>query len=203
MPYPGNTCRAVFQFLLPNGSHGYVTPHFRTFDGTDYDNAGLAALGAMLEDWWDNADFQGEGNLVPMKNFFNENSSLEQIILTSLDPTAPPQHVQPVGIAGLNTSAPLPNETALVVTLYTGLVGRSFRGRNFWPGLSTNLMQDNGTLLDLTVSGLQENFDALINGLATEANNVVAVHSTFLGQVNQVISCVVRDTLHHQRRRNS
>lgn len=201
MPYPGNTARAVFEFELPNGTPGFVTPHFRTLDGHDFTQGDVEDLATLLADWASNADFQGETN-VPLMNFGVPQVVLQNISVTSLQVIGPPQHVLAVNDPGNAAGLPLPNETAIVVTLYTGIVGRRFRGRNFWPLTSTTYMEADGTLAGATVTALQDTFDALIAGLVTEGTFVLAVHSEVGAMVNQVTSCIVRDTLHHQRRRN-
>jgi len=202
MAYPANTCRAVFQFGLPNGTNGYVTPHFRKSDGGDYTQLELAGLCDLLEDWWENSDFEGETN-GPMKGAISDDCTLQSITCTGLAAAVPPQASVAVGTTGTNTGSPLPNESALVVTLYTGLVGRSYRGRNFWPGIPVSAMEANGTLNGSYVSDVQDTFDALIAGIENASGSELAVNSETLGLSTFVTSCVVRDVVHHQRRRNS
>lgn len=201
MAYPDNTARCVFQFTLPNGTEGFVTPHVRSFDGSDLSNADVEAIGGLLHDWATVDNFQGEVNDHLMK-IATDQLTLESITVTTLKEIGPPQWVEAVNFTGLQVGTPMPNESALVVTLYTGIVGRRFRGRNFWPILATAYMEDNGTLINATVATIQNTFDALVNGLVTDGNYVLAVNSTVGAMVNQVTSCVVRDTVHHQRRRN-
>jgi hypothetical protein len=178
-----------------------VTPHFMKESGLNYDLAEVTGLAALLADWWSNDDYEGETNQAARASF-SDDMILTSITVTALALATPAQFTQSVGVSGELAGAPLPNESALVTTLYTGIVGRSYRGRNFWPGVATASMQANGTLLDATTAQLQETFDALIVGTKAASNSVMCVHSTTLGLATEVTSCVVRDVLHHQRRRN-
>jgi len=202
MAYPDNTARCVFDFTLPNGSHGYVTPHVRSLDGSDLGNADVEAIATLLADWAVNDNFEGETNAALM-NFGPDELTLSSITVTSLKADAPPQFALAVNDPGNGAGTPMPNESALVVTLYTGLVGRRYRGRNFWPVLTVAMMENNGTLAGVTVAAFQTTFDALIAGLEAEGTYVLAVNSDVGGFVNQAISSIVRDTVHHQRRRNN
>lgn len=203
MAYPTNTARAVFEFALPNGTAGYCTPHFRTQDATDMTLSDVGDLATALADWWSNDDFGGATNQA-MRNYHVDDCTLQTITVTTLAAVTPFQSVVTVGLAGEQAVTPLPNETALVVTLYTGLVGRSYRGRNFWPGMPTNLMEANGTVAAASLAGLQTTFEALIDELPTVVPNItLAVNSVTLPAATPVIAAQVRDVLHHQRRRNS
>lgn len=201
MAYPGNTARAVFEFELPNGTKGYVTPHFRSFGGADLSQGDVEDLADLLKSWYTTANFQGQTNS-PLGNFPATNLVLQNIEVTGLALVAPPQYVLAVNDAGNAATGALPNADALVVTLYTGIVGRRYRGRNFWPVLVTGMMEADGTLAGATVTALQATFQALIDGLESHGQFVMAVHSEAGLMTNQVISCVVRDVVYHQRRRN-
>lgn len=202
MAYPANTCRAVFQFGLPNGTNGYVTPHLRKSDGGDYTALEIAGLADVLEDWFVNSDFEGETN-APGRGYMSDDCTLQTITVTGLAAVTPPQAVVTVNSAGAVSGLPLPNETALVVTLYTGNVGRRYRGRNFWPGVPSAAMEANGTLNSSYLNDVQDTFNALIAGLANGTSSELAVNSDVGGFSTFVTSCTVRDVLHHQRRRNS
>jgi len=202
MAYPNNTARCVFAFTLANGAKGYCTPHVRSFGGTDLGDADVEAIAGLLADWATNDDFQGETNNALM-NYPATEVTLDTISVTSLDATAPPQFIQAVGVAGGGGSNALPNESAVVTTLYTGIVGRKYRGRNYWPIGTTAAIDAQGTLASVTLAAMQATFDALIAGLVNQGDYVLAVNSSAGAFVNQAISCVVRDTVHHQRRRNS
>lgn len=202
MAYPANTARCVFQFGLPNGTNGFVTPHTRKSDGGDYTALEVAGLADVLADWWENDDFEGETNEA-LKNLIVDDCTLQSITVTGLAAVTPPQTILAVNTAGTVAANPLPNETSLVVTIYTGIVGRSYRGRNFWPGQSVNSMEANGTVNPTHLGNLQATFDALIAGLANGTSSELAVNSETLALSSFATSCVVRDVLHHQRRRNS
>lgn len=202
MAYPANTARAVFQFTLANGTAGYVTPHFRKNDGGDFTQLEVAGLAVLLEDWATSDNFEGETNQSLMSVVVDE-VSLASITVTSLAAVTPVQAVLASGESGNITSTPLPNETSFVTTYYTGIVGRSYRGRGFWPGLPITAMDNSGTMSAGFVDQLQTTFRALLDGLASVASSQLAVNSETLGLSTPVTSILVRDTLHHQRRRNS
>ena len=127
MAYPDNTARCVFDFVLPNGSHGFCTPHVRSFDGTDLDTGDVEAIANLLADWAVNDNFEGQINAALM-NFGPDELVLSSITVTSLKAVAPPQFQLAVNDPGNGSGTPMPNEAALVVTLLT----RS--GRSSVPG---------------------------------------------------------------------
>jgi len=202
MAYPANTCRSVFQFGLANGTNGYVTPHFRKSDGGDYTLSELEGLNDLLSDWFTADDFGGGSNEA-MKDHMSQECSLQSITSTSLAVGVPVQASLAVNVAGTDVGNPLPNETSLVVTIYTGLVGRSYRGRNFWPGMSTTIMESNGTINSTELASMQQTFQHLLDGIALLSSSELCVNSETLGLSTFASSVLVRDVLHHQRRRNS
>lgn len=202
MAYPGNTARAVFRFQLPNGTNGYVTPHVRTDAGLDYSQAELDGLVVQLGDWATANNFQGATN-TSLMGLLVDDIILQDITLTTLTPGGALQAVEAVNQAGSIAQLPLPNEAALVTTWRTALVGRSFRGRSFWPGLAVTQMEANGTLNNGSTATFQTTFNALVDGIKSGTNSVMAVHSPTLLQANEVTSVTVRDIVHHQSRRNS
>lgn len=202
MAFPASVARVALQFTLANGSAGYVVMHTVQSDGSDYSQAELDGLVVQFDDWWSDDNFQGNTNQA-LRDNISVNVSLASITATSLAAVAPIQSQLAVAQAGAVAGNPVPNESAIVVTLYTGFIGRSYRGRNFWPGLPVASMQGDGTIAAATTAQLQATFDALVAGLESGTNSELAVYSPTLDIVTPVASALVRDTLHHQSRRNS
>lgn len=88
----------------------------------------MLALGSALLSWWGD-------NLAPL---ISTTVSLSEIVITSLvSETAPQTTTTPTTpLVGLNTSPSLPNNVSLAISFRTTTRGRSFRGRNFFPGLT-------------------------------------------------------------------
>jgi hypothetical protein len=112
-----------------------------------------------------------------------------------------------VATTGSASGTPVQNQVAMVVTLGTGHRGRSYRGRNYWPGLSA------GNLLDTTnwTSGAVAAWDSIYSGLNSAGGVVgfsLGVLSRFAagaprttGMFNTVLSYRANQPLGTQRGR--
>ena len=81
-------------------------------------------------------------------------------------------------VVGGNANAASPMQSALVTTLRTLSRGRSFRGRNYWPGLATNafLAADGRTVSATRVTDQQTFVNSVITAVASvPGQNVVVV----------------------------
>lgn len=202
MAYPNNTARADFEFLMPNGAEGHVVQHYMKQDLSDWLSADVDDLAAKLK-LWATVDDTGPDTYFAFMNSVCDKLTLANITVTGLQVVTPPQKIEAVNDSGNDTSNALPNETALVTTWTTGIVGRSYRGRNYWPGLATSVMDENGTLFAARLTAYQATFDGLLSYLDDDGTYFLAINSPTLGASTPVTGCVVRDTLHHQRRRNA
>lgn len=87
------------------------------------------------------------------------------IVVTDRHIDGGPQHVLPIGSAGSDTGAVLPNEVSFCVKLTTGFTGRSRRGRWYMPPpTATQLLNSNtvnSTYADAAAAVLQALIDDL------------------------------------------
>lgn len=101
----------------------------------------------------------------------------------------------------------MPNGTAIVVTLRTGYIGRSYRGRLFLPGIDHFAVVEN-TLTSAAQNNIQTVFEALQDHLSNASmtwvvasyQNNLSSRETAVG--TPVTSILVRDNVKSQRRRN-
>lgn len=108
---------------------------------------------------------------------------------------------------GESTSPPLPNSVSVVMSLRTGLAGRSFRGRNYVPGLAEDAIAGN-TVNSTMIAALIEVWNALrlASGDPGWQNVVVSRFSNnaprVTGVTTPITSVVVfDDQVDNQRRR--
>lgn len=164
------------------------------------DAAFLNTLGATIKTWWNSY----------MKAGTTTDMSLEAIELT--DVSAPGaigiEYTTGLPIAGVDSSAPMPNNVALAVKLSTGFTGRSARGRQYLAGLGLgSLAADNQQVAPAAKTALLAAYNALLPALATAAVDLV-IASFVSGGVprttavtNPVLSFFINNVLDSQRRR--
>lgn len=91
---------------------------------------GLGVIANVVKNWWiDN-----------MRTQTSSDMQLVQLVATYKGDAEGPQHIETAGLPspGAVPSEGLPNGTALVVKFGTASIGRSFRGRNYVPGLPSS-----------------------------------------------------------------
>lgn len=106
-------------------------------------------------------------------------------------------------VAGTSTANPLPAQNALVVTLRTANVGRSYRGRVYLGGFTEAATGVTGQALVATMTDC-EDFINGISSMAIDPSSAVvtlAVGSRVLQTANIVTSVVVRDSVFDIQRR--
>lgn len=91
-------------------------------------SANLTTLATVFFDWWD----------LTMKSNFTDAISLHRVVAkdVTVEDGAIAEIVDGPGVPGLLTSDAVPNNVAAVISLHTAKTGRSFRGRNYYAGLS-------------------------------------------------------------------
>lgn len=150
MPPAAGVTRAVLNYT----SNGIATAnvlHFVAAPGPDAPDP--TALGSRLALWW-----KGQ-----MKPIVSATQTLNNVTCTDLSAGGPPAVVYSTGLpdTGTNGSQPIPNNCALVMSLVTGLRGRSYRGRIYVGGLTES--QTNGNAVDTGTRDLiVAKFDMLI-----------------------------------------
>jgi hypothetical protein len=90
-----------------------------------------------------------------MAGFLSTTTFLGNLTLRDLNTPNNPLIGSSVGGAtGTSASAALPNETAIVITLRTGKVGRAFRGRIYVPGFATNALGTGNVIAAATLTDI-------------------------------------------------
>lgn len=109
--------------------------------------------------------------------------------------------------AGTHTAATyVPPAVALVVSKHTGVVGRSFQGRMYMPGVNELAVNEAGIIDGAEVNDWQASMDALHAALLADAaiDQIVLFHdvtSPFAGVPTEVDGFVVRNTVGSMRPR--
>ena len=174
------------------------TLYFRR--ANNYTVSQLEDLCASIEEWW---------TTLVLPNLA-EALTLNRVIATALHASTGPQFVRPASdpFAGGINSDPLPNNNALCVSFRTGLLGRSFRGRNYVAGIA-----ESDTLKSRVNAGRAEAIRAAyadMDSLVPGENVWVVVSRTVDGVVqsptaltNAVTAVVLVDTVVDSQRRRS
>lgn len=202
MAFPNNIARVVIDFTLPNGESAAVVHHCRTGSGSDFDAARCLQLATLYDDWITNADFEGETN-APLINSMVTNATVDLVTVTGLETPATPSASVVVATAGVGAGDPVPAETALVTTWRTDFVGRSFRGRSYWPAFREAFNDAQGDVDGTSLAGIQTTMSALIDGLINQGGFRHGVYSRTLNVFTDTTSALARSVWHHQSRRNA
>jgi len=110
--------------------------------------------------------------------------------------------------AGSNSATNLPSNVTFCISKRTGLAGRSFRGRNYIPGIPENVRSSPNSLLTTYVTSLVAAWET-VNLAAVDDGWVPVVVSRFSGGAPRTVAVVtpatafiaVDNTLDSQRRR--
>lgn len=144
-----NTVEVELRMLL-DSQHIENTLYFNMGGAPDPDQ--MNDLGNALITWWeDQYSTQASTSL-----------ELREVVVTSLQSaTAPQISVAPAVSAFGDLSSPvLPSNVSLCLSLRTASRGRSFRGRNYFAGLTESQVSGN-TVSDPTVDALIDIYDLL------------------------------------------
>jgi len=163
----------------------------------------VSDVGALVKEWWD----VGRLDPDPQKQWHAANIALESVRLRKIDPLEPLETAYTSGlpIAGSATGASYSASSAILFSLRTDFIGRSYRGRLFLPTPSESNCQ-NGILADADALDMADEFVALIGDLATTgagsaADAQVSVWSPKLAIATEVTHVKVDTRLRSQRRR--
>jgi len=124
IPFPDGTMEAIFNFIW-NGNPCVITQGWRTND------SGVATV-SDGETVADNLASWMTTSVLPALSSDIILNSIKVNDLTAADGWT---WTTDVGVAGGVGTVSVPNNNALVVSLLTGIRGRSFKGRNYIPGL--------------------------------------------------------------------
>jgi hypothetical protein len=197
MPLPtiSDTMRVSVEGLLGNGHRFANVLHYRKSGALSYP-AAIAILDPILVDHLSTNNGAGIG----WNQFATTAASIQQIRYTPLDGSSATTVLGHV-IPGTTVGDSLPGGVALVVTLRTGLRGRSFRGRVYQAPFNEGVNTAGGVPGAASVTAVlvqwQQHLTAL---LATGVSLVVASYK--LAVATDVASISVDGVWDSQRRRN-
>jgi hypothetical protein len=158
---------------------------------TAADSDAEAFIAGMVDTWLDNirALHSEDITLRETKCVWNDGGTLRAF-----------EHA--AGVPGQNSSSVLPQNCALLVRKNTGLAGRKFRGRMYWPSMLSESLVDNiGQIASGTVTTLQGVFDAVFSDLDGLSNSEVRLLHANGDESTPVTSFSVQPVLATQRRR--
>jgi len=165
------------------------------FDVTD--------VGAVVKDWWDQAGVAGAAQ----KTWHAANYELTSVRLRKWDPLEPVETSYTAGlpIAGTATGASYAPNNAILVSLRTSFIGRSYRNRVYLPSPAEGVVQ-NGIFADADALSIADRFTEMIGDLSNIgagglSSATVSAYSKLLSTGNDVIQVLVDENLRSQRRR--
>ena len=192
----GSVIRSTASWTLANGGLAQNVLHFGVGHSpctqADVDNAVAAH-----EDMW-----TVNHPASTLLNQISADTELSTIDARTIDPSNPLASHGSVNQPGLGSAQPVPLESAVVITWYTAAASRRGRGRMYVPGLPAASL-DSGIVLAAAVTAFQGKLtDWLTGALGTYSVDPI-VWSGSAGSGRTILSLVTRNTLHHQKRRNS
>lgn len=121
-------------------------------------------------------------NATPFKQIIPSEVSYRGIIGGIINRTPNPVTVQNVSSAGAGTTAvePMPKQASGITSWYTGSAGRGFRGRTYWPFISSAYNDVNGEISAAGVSAM----DAV-------ASNIVGMTVVAIGGRSVTVQFVI------------
>lgn len=202
VPFPEGTFQLTWSGLLrgqvwQNTNYFYDPGVVKTASAlTDICNTAMASWGDVAEG---------------MHGLVGGQCSLQKVLARNLDVEAGTEASSTVAaINGDAVAAAIENSLALVVTLRTGIAGRSFRGRNYIAGLASSQVDssDPNRLTGAAAAQVAARWSDVLLEIGTFAEADVVVASRIadglprtLGVVTPVVSYSANTRLDNQRRR--
>lgn len=165
----------------------------------------IADVGVAWKNWWNT----GVTGANPEKSRHGASIALERVTLRRIYPLEPLEFEYNTGlpIVGTATGLNFPPQSAILVSLRTGLIGRSYRGRAYLPPPALNQSEGAGTITEASAEECGIAFTALLAAL--QADSGVPVVASFIADgverttpVGTPITLVrVDERLRSQRRR--
>jgi len=163
----------------------------------DYDATALELLAGTVAGWWTDQ----------MKPLLSSALSLTSVKATALHDVTGPQFIYTTGLpaTGDQSAAAMPNNVSLCVSFRSALIGRSFRGRNYVPGIVESAV----TLSSVssgTASAIVAAYETLQDVLPVGTNWVIVSRTTDhnpreTGVTVPVVSVLVVDLVVDSQRR--
>lgn len=174
-----------------------LTLGFRYVAGGALDAAALASLGGALHDW---VFTDLKGALSSDVDFLNWH-------LVDLDALDGFVVDTPLGFTGTGAASAVPNNVALTVTFITALRGRSYRGRNYVPGIPEGGLLNKHQWSDALMSGMNDVYGSLAGHVTTVSWEHVVLSRWLdksprsLGHAEPVLAYRSNKPIYTQRRR--
>jgi hypothetical protein len=167
-------------------------------NGDGWTSTNLAEAATDIRDWW----------FAEMMPHIASGYAFREVFIKDLSVEAGEEASNAIGfgILGGDTSQAMPGNVSLAVSFRTGLAGRSFRGRNFVPGLTVGDVGGNTVTTDFQTV-VQDAYNALLTALADSDFTWVVVSRVAdhvlreSGLSTPVISAFVTDVLIDSMRR--
>lgn len=142
-------------------------------------------------------------NAANMDSLFSSDASLTTILVKNGPNDTGPFSESGVAIPGTDGADPNPPQVAMLVKKSTLFGGRTGSGRNYWPNIPANKVDDAG-LLDATYRGVAQGvMDTFLDALANEGVPMVLLHSGAAGGTPLTVTeLTVQSRCASQRRRN-
>lgn len=196
IPVPNTLGVELVFFNATTGQFAENTLYF--VKATDWTVGESDDMAALLTDWWiDN-----------LQALTAATWNLSLIRTTELESASGFAREYPVDQDGGAGSAALPGNVTVAISFRTAFRGRSFRGRNYFVGL-TEAQVTNDTVVDTTVTALRTAYEVLADlGITLGAQHAVVSRYALgvprvTGIATIVLSYLVNNTIDSQRRRLS
>jgi hypothetical protein len=158
----------------------------------------VATVAGNYVDWWDT----GLGGGAAYKTYCPDETALTEVTLRRVRPLEPLIQSFTTGlpIAGTNATDPYAPSIAVLATLRTANIGRSYRGRMYLPGVAEDKVGSNATLSAADAEDIAEGITGLFAAL--DADDVaVCIWSRTLDISTDVSNIYIDRVLRTQRRR--
>jgi len=202
MPLPYIPFADTAEVVIEGTNSGFATFLTMAFTRSGgFSTSDLSDLGSLVEAWVtaslvSNQGAAQEWNLIRTTDLSTESGPVDLKTLLS-------------GNVGTHSGDTIPVQVAMVVSFYTANRGRSFRGRNYVPGLTLNQMSDGSNWGATAIANIGTAYDLLKTDAGSLGDNLVVL-SRFhngvrrsTGVATLVTSIVPKANVGTQRRRVS
>jgi len=155
VPFPSGTVEIITNFEL-GGIPGLITMGAHKLSGSAVYIDGVNLAAALHASYATTMYDQVTAEVV-----------FTSIVVNDLTSASGWQAVQLVNVTGSRTGDPQPNQVSLCVTFQTAKRGRSYRGRNYIPGLPASALQDFHTWFSTETDQWDTNYGGIISDIET------------------------------------
>jgi hypothetical protein len=182
--------RAVFNYVQHGEQRANVLHGIKS---TDWTLLELIALADNLLDVWTNN----------IRNWCVDDLQIENVTVTSLEGASSEQYVRNClsNCSGTNGGAPAPGNATSTISWRTSGIGRSKRGRSYFPGFAESHINDDDTVNSGQLVSLSALGAAMMSAFLNASSSSLGVYSRVLNVITPVASFVIENILDTQRRR--